>query len=49
MDERLLDQLYLLQAKTGRKGSFHIISGYRSPATNAMLNARSTGVAREQP
>ena len=46
MDERLLDLLYLLQAKTGRKGSFHIISGYRSPATNAMLNARSAGVAK---
>jgi uncharacterized protein YcbK (DUF882 family) len=46
MDERLLDLLYLLQAKTGRKEKFHIISGYRSPATNAMLNARSAGVAK---
>jgi uncharacterized protein YcbK (DUF882 family) len=46
MDERLLDLLYLLQAKTGRKDKFHIISGYRSPATNAMLNARSAGVAK---
>jgi len=46
MDENLLDLLYLLQAKTGRKGGFHIISGYRSPATNAMLSARSAGVAK---
>jgi uncharacterized protein YcbK (DUF882 family) len=49
MDERLLDLPYVLQAKTGRKGSFRIISCYRSPSTNAMLNARSTGVSREQP
>jgi uncharacterized protein YcbK (DUF882 family) len=40
MDERLL------QNRTGRKGKFHIISGYRSPATNAMLSARSSGVAK---
>ena len=41
MDERLLDLLYSLQNRTGRKDKFHIISGYRSPATNAMLSARS--------
>ena len=29
---------------TGSK-PFHVISGYRSPATNAMLHARSGGVA----
>jgi uncharacterized protein YcbK (DUF882 family) len=46
MDQRLLDLLYALQARTGRRDKFHVISGYRSPATNAMLNARSTGVAR---
>lgn len=46
MDERLLDLLYLLQAKTGRKNSYHIISGYRSPATNAILSSRSAGVAK---
>ena len=46
MDERLLDLLYSLQNRTGRKDKFHIISGYRSPATNAMLSARSTGVAK---
>jgi uncharacterized protein YcbK (DUF882 family) len=46
MDEKLLDLLYVLQAKTGRKNKFHIISGYRSPATNAMLSTRSAGVAK---
>jgi uncharacterized protein YcbK (DUF882 family) len=46
MDERLLDLLYALKARTGRRDKFHVISGYRSPATNAMLNARSSGVAR---
>ena len=46
MDAKLLDLLYLLQTRTGRKDRFHIISGYRSPATNAMLNARSSGVAK---
>jgi uncharacterized protein YcbK (DUF882 family) len=46
MDKSLLDLLYLLQTKTGRKDKFHIISGYRSPATNSMLNARSAGVAK---
>jgi uncharacterized protein YcbK (DUF882 family) len=45
MDEGLLDLLYLLQNRTGRKDRFHIISGYRSPATNAMLHARSAGVS----
>jgi len=46
MDEKLLDLLYVLQSKTGRKSRFHIISGYRSPATNAMLSTRSAGVAK---
>jgi uncharacterized protein YcbK (DUF882 family) len=46
MDENLLDLLYLLQTRTGRKDSFHIISGYRSPATNAKLHALSDGVAK---
>jgi uncharacterized protein YcbK (DUF882 family) len=46
MDESLLDLLYLLQTRTGRKDRFHVISGYRSPATNAMLRAHSAGVAK---
>lgn len=46
MDKSLLDLLYLLQTRTGRKDKFHIISGYRSPASNAKLHARSAGVAK---
>jgi uncharacterized protein YcbK (DUF882 family) len=46
MDEQLIDLLYVLQSQTGSKGSFHIISGYRSPATNSMLNKKSSGVAK---
>jgi uncharacterized protein YcbK (DUF882 family) len=47
MDPALLDMLYLLQQSVGVKGAFHIISGYRSPATNNKLSARSSGVAKK--
>jgi uncharacterized protein YcbK (DUF882 family) len=46
MDLKLLDLLTELHAKTGSKQPFQIISGYRSPKTNAMLNAESSGVAK---
>lgn len=46
MDRDLLDLLFVLQAKVKNSGAFHIISGYRSPATNAMLNQKSSGVAK---
>jgi len=46
MDRALLDQLDRLGALLGTGAKpFHVISGYRSPATNAMLHARSGGVA----
>jgi len=46
IDRALLDQLDVLSAVLGTgKRAFHVISGYRSPATNAMLSARSGGVA----
>ncbi len=35
-----------MQARTGSTGRCEVISGFRSPATNAMLRGRSTGVAR---
>ena len=47
MDPKLLDLLYLLQQSVAVKGSFHIISGYRSPATNQKLRASSSGVAKK--
>ena len=46
MDPKLLDLLYQLQAKVEHQGEFHVISGYRSPATNEMLNRKSSGVAK---
>jgi uncharacterized protein YcbK (DUF882 family) len=45
IDPALLDILYDLQVRTGRDAPFEIISGYRSPTTNAMLRSRSSGVA----
>lgn len=45
IDPGLLDLLYRLTALTGTGKPFEIISGYRSPATNAMLHERSSGVA----
>jgi uncharacterized protein YcbK (DUF882 family) len=46
MDPQLFDLLYALRQATGTKSPFHVISGYRSPATNRMLRASSKGVAR---
>ncbi|HFD79995.1 MAG TPA: DUF882 domain-containing protein [Gammaproteobacteria bacterium] len=46
MDPRLLDLLYLLQQTVAVEGAFHIISGYRSPATNRKLRDHSKGVAK---
>jgi uncharacterized protein YcbK (DUF882 family) len=46
IDPELLDLLYQLQAKIEHQGEIHVISGYRSPATNDMLAKRSSGVAK---
>jgi uncharacterized protein YcbK (DUF882 family) len=45
IDIRLLDMLHALSLKTKPQAAFHVISGYRSPATNKKLRKRSTGVA----
>ncbi|MDW7773550.1 MAG: DUF882 domain-containing protein [Desulfobulbaceae bacterium] len=45
IDPLLLDILYGIRAKTGSRGIIEIISGYRSPKTNKMLQAKSGGVA----
>ena len=45
IDRRLLDLLVRLRQKLGTMESVHVISGYRSPRTNAMLRAQSEGVA----
>jgi len=45
IDPRLLDLLCELRLKMDTTQSLHIISGYRSPATNALLHSKSDGVA----
>lgn len=46
MDPRLLDLLNAVHGKVEARAPFQVISGYRSPKTNAMLHAHSDGVAR---
>lgn len=46
MDRNLLDLLTALQAEVDCRNAYHVISGYRSPATNASLRGKSSGVAR---
>jgi uncharacterized protein YcbK (DUF882 family) len=45
IDPQLLDILFDLQKLADRDSTFEVISGYRSPATNAMLRQHSSGVA----
>jgi uncharacterized protein YcbK (DUF882 family) len=45
MNPRLLDLLCELRVKLDTAEPLHIISGYRSPATNALLHSQSEGVA----
>jgi uncharacterized protein YcbK (DUF882 family) len=45
IDVALLDVLHDLHAAYGQRGRFEVISGYRSPATNAALRHVTTGVA----
>jgi uncharacterized protein YcbK (DUF882 family) len=45
IDPRLLDQLSALRVAIDTSSPFQIISGYRSPASNAQLAAASSGVA----
>ncbi|WP_428772373.1 DUF882 domain-containing protein [Vibrio sp.] len=47
MDKRLFDQLTQIQNLLGTEAEVQIISGYRSPATNEALRAKSSGVAKK--
>ncbi|MBE7185812.1 MAG: DUF882 domain-containing protein [Methylobacterium mesophilicum] len=49
MDPRLLDLVWEAYRQTGSNEYITVVSGYRSPATNAMLRGRSrkTGVAKK--
>lgn len=45
IDRSLLDLLHELRSETGVSQPFHVISGYRSPASNALLRRAGSGVA----
>jgi len=45
IDPGLVDLIHRLTSQAGTKRPLHVISGYRSPATNAALRQRSEGVA----
>lgn len=46
MSTQLIDLIYEVHRDTGSKAPVHIVSGYRSPVTNAALRGRSRGVAK---
>lgn len=46
IDRHLMDLLYAMRRRLGTAEPIHIVSGYRSPATNDRLRRRSKGVAR---
>lgn len=45
MDPRLFDLIWEVYQEVGASEPINIVSAYRSPATNAMLRAKSSGVA----
>jgi uncharacterized protein YcbK (DUF882 family) len=46
MDPRLFDVIWEVSREVGGDRAVHVVCGYRSPATNAMLRRRSSGVAQ---
>jgi uncharacterized protein YcbK (DUF882 family) len=46
MDPRLLDLVWQAYRASGSRDYIKVVSGYRAPATNAMLRSRSKGVAK---
>ena len=47
MDRRLFDQISQIQKLIGTEAEVIVISGYRSPVTNASLRNSSSGVAKK--
>ncbi len=47
MDPRLLDLVWEVYRAVGARDYIHVVSAYRSPATNASLRKRSSGVAQK--
>jgi uncharacterized protein YcbK (DUF882 family) len=46
IDIKLVNLLYAMQVRLKTSEPFHLISGYRSPGTNARLRKRMRGVAK---
>ena len=46
MDTQLMDVLFVVQQLVAVDGAYHVISGYRSPASNEQLREHSKGVAK---
>ena len=47
IDPRLLDLVWEAYQQSGSRDYINVICGFRSPATNAMLRSRSSGVAKK--
>ncbi len=47
MDPKLLDLVWAVYRSVGARDYIHVVSAYRSPATNSMLRSRSSGVAEK--
>ena len=47
MDPRLLDLVWEIYKESGSRKHIHVISAYRSPATNSLLRKRGRGVAKK--
>ena len=46
IDPRVIDILYAVHDKSGANAPYEVLSGYRSPKTNAMLASTGDGVAQ---
>ncbi len=47
MDPQLLDVVWEVYRSVGARQPIHVVSAYRSPATNSLLRSRSKGVAKK--
>ncbi|MBB6467233.1 DUF882 domain-containing protein [Aminobacter carboxidus] len=47
MDPRLFDVVWEAYRSAGARDYIHVVSAYRSPATNSLLRSRSSGVAEK--
>lgn len=46
MDPELIDLIWEVRRDLGSRAAVHVLSGYRSPVTNAALRQRTSGVAK---